>query len=49
MYSPKIKGYVSPREEIVSKIVEAIDNDSNLDTDIYKNRILKQLQNGALF
>jgi len=49
MYSPKLKTYQSHREKIVSNIVRNIDNNSDLNTEVYKNRILKQLKKGRLF
>ena len=49
MYSPRLKTFRTKRERIVSELVEVIDNNLDVDTEFYKNKILKQLKNGQLF
>ncbi len=45
MYFPRLKKFKTRREKIVSELVEAMD----INNDSYKNRILKELEEGKLF
>ena len=49
MYSPRLKTFNTKREKIVSELIEAMKNNSDLNSDFYKNKILNQIKKGQLF